>query len=39
MSYLAGGGTGHVEGQLPPAGTQPPATFLNHAGHGSTPTT
>ena len=34
MSYLAGGGTIHVEGQSPPAGTQPPATFLNHAGHG-----
>ena len=34
MSYLAGGGTVHIEGQPPPAGTQPPATFLNHAGHG-----
>jgi predicted permease len=34
MSYLAGGGTVHIEGQSPPAGTQPPATFLNHAGHG-----
>jgi len=34
MSYLAGGGTIHIEGQSPPAGTQPPATFLNHAGHG-----
>ena len=34
MSYLAGGGTVHIEGQPPPAGTQPPATFLNQAGHG-----
>ena len=33
MSYLAGGGTVHIEGQPPPPGTQPPATFLNHAGH------
>ena len=33
MSYLAGGGTVHIEGQPPPAGTQPPATFLNHVGH------
>jgi predicted permease len=34
MSYLAGGGTVHIEGQPPAAGTQPPATFLNQAGHG-----
>jgi predicted permease len=33
MSYLAGGGTLFVEGQPTPPGTQPPATFLNHAGH------
>ena len=33
MSYLAGGGTLFIEGQPTPPGTQPPATFLNHAGH------
>jgi len=34
MSYLAGGGTLHIEGQPTPPGGQPPATFLNAVGHG-----
>ena len=33
MTYLANGGTVHVEGQPTPPGTQPPASFLNHVGH------
>jgi putative ABC transport system permease protein len=33
MTYLASGGTFHIEGQPTPAGTQPPAGFLNHVGH------
>jgi predicted permease len=33
MSYLVGGGALYLEGQPPAAGTQPPAVFLNHAGH------
>jgi predicted permease len=33
MSYLVGGGSLYIEGQPPGAGTQPPAVFINHAGH------
>ena len=34
MSYLAGGGTFTSKGSRHRPDTQPPATFLNHAGHG-----
>jgi predicted permease len=33
MSYLVSGGSVYPEGQALPPGTQPPAVFLNHAGH------
>jgi len=33
MTYLANGGTFHIEGQPTPPGAQPPASFLNHVGH------
>ena len=34
MSYLAGGGSLHIEGQPTAPGAQPPTTFLNQAGEG-----
>jgi predicted permease len=34
MSYLSGGGSFFIEGKPIPADGQPPATFLNHVGHG-----
>jgi predicted permease len=34
MTYLLGGGAFYIEGQPLPVHGQPPATFLNHVGHG-----
>jgi len=34
MSYLVGGGSIYIEGQDLPASVQPPASFINRAGHG-----
>ena len=33
MSYLIGGGWIYIEGQPAAAGSQPPASFINHVGH------
>ena len=33
MSYLIGGGSIYIEGQSLAAGSQPPASFINHVGH------
>jgi predicted permease len=33
MSYLIGGGSIYLEGQPAAAGSQPPASFINHVGH------
>jgi putative ABC transport system permease protein len=33
MSYLIAGGALYIEGQPISAGSQPPASFINHAGH------
>jgi predicted permease len=34
MSYLIGGGSIYIEGQPLSASSQPPASFMNHVGHG-----
>jgi putative ABC transport system permease protein len=34
MSYLVGGGSIFIEGQPAPTSSQPPASFMNHVGHG-----
>ena len=34
MSYLIGGGSIYIEGRPASASSQPPASFMNHVGHG-----